>query len=76
MKNYFILSTDHRSLSFFWPGKIDTLKTNIFTNSPVKVIKKESNNPPASNTSTLYTITYTLICIVITILIVRKLIAK
>lgn len=74
MKNIFILAADDHSIKIFWPGKIDTINTNIFANTTQQV--NSSKNAGVTYATRLDIIIYTCICVVITILIVKKILTK
>lgn len=76
MQNCFILTTNHRSLNFFWPGKIDTASTNVFKNtSAVAVNTIETFDATLYNTN-IQLLLYICLCFALTFFIVKKLLIK
>lgn len=76
MKNCFILATNDRSLSFLWPGKIDTVNTNVFTNTSLTTLKKIGKNDQFYFNNTTQLVLYICLCFGLTFLVVKRFLLK
>ena len=76
MKVFFILAANDRSLSYLWPGKIDTIDRKAFTNtSSLPHYKPIKKNSLFANTN-IQLILYTCLCFTLAFLIIKRLMVK
>lgn len=82
MKNVFILAINDHHINFFWPGKLDTINPDVFTNTasktsftPIKANHNTENNKPTLIKNN-YTFLYIIICLILLIVVIRMILAK
>jgi hypothetical protein len=76
MQNCFILTTNHRSLNFFWPGKIDTASTNVFKNTSAVAVKTMERSEATFFNTNIQLLLYICLCFALTLFIVKRFLLK
>lgn len=76
MQKCFILATNDRALSFFWPEKIDTASANVFKNTSAVTVKTMERSDATFFNTNIQLLLYICLCFALTFFIVKKLLIK